>query len=381
MANLAYKFRLYPDAAQKELIGQTFGCCRKVWNLMLADKIAAYEATGRNEPYSPAMYKGEFPFLREVDSMALCNEQMHLQQAFRNFWRDKSVGFPRWKSRKRPKQSYTTSLVNGNIRLEGRALRLPKLGLVRCKAHRRIPSSFRIKSVTVSRNGAGRYFASILVEYAAPDPVAVEVGSSLGLDYSSPHFYVGSNGAVADPPHPYAAAQKRLAIEQRRLSRMQRGSANWRRQKLKIGRIHQRIADVRRDWVEKESTRIANSFDLVSLESLNMKEQARGLSFGKRVGDNAFGAFRSRLEQKMSARGKHVVYIDKWFPSSKLCRDCGCTFAGLKLGVGEWDCPECGAHHIRDAYAAETIRLEGLRIFSGLGKAGMLAGEPQGLRG
>lgn len=380
MANLAYKFRIYPDEAQRELISKTFGCCRKVWNLMLADKMAAYEATGRNETFTPAMYKREFPFLREVDSMALCNEQMHLQQAFRNFWRDKAVGFPKWKSRKRPKQSYATSFVSGNIRVEGNSIRLPKLGFVRCKAHRRIPKGFRIKSVTVSRNGAGRYFASVLVEFDAPEPVPVEVSRSIGLDYSSPHFYVGSDGSVANPPHPYRKAQERLALEQRRLSRMEKGSNNWRKQKLRIGRIHQRIVDVRRDWSEKESTRIANSFDLVSLESLDMKAQAGSLRFGKAVSDNAFGAFRSRLEQKMAARGKHVAYIGKWFPSSRLCRECGEVNAGLALGEAEWDCPSCGAHHERDAYAAETIRLEGLRLYREH-IAAPAAAEPQGMRG
>lgn len=363
MANLAYRFRLYPDEGQKALIAKTFGCCRKAWNLMLADKIDAYEATGRNETFTPAMYKQEHPFLREVDSMALCNEQMHLQQAFRNFWRDKSVGFPRWKSRKRPKQSYTTSCVNGNVRVDGNRLRLPKLGWVRCKAHRRIPKSFAIKSATVSRNAAGRYFASILVEYDAPEPRPVEVQSSIGLDYSSPRFYVSSDGATAEPPHPYRKTQERLALEQRRLSRMEEGSKNWERQKLKVGRIHQRAADVRRDWIEKESTRIANSFDLVSLESLDMKAQAQSLRFGKAVSDNAFGTFRVRLGQKMEARGKQVVYIGKWFPSSRLCRECGNVNADLALGQAEWVCPRCGARHARDAYAAETIRLEGLRLY------------------
>ena len=154
MANLAYKFRIYPDEEQKRLIARTFGCCRKAWNLMLADKVAWHEATGKWKEFTPATYKGDHPYLSEVDSMALCNEQMHLRAAFAAFFEDASVGFPRWKSRKRPKQSYTTSYVNNNIRLDGGRIRLPKLGWVRCRAHRKIPRGFRVKSVTVSRTAS-----------------------------------------------------------------------------------------------------------------------------------------------------------------------------------------------------------------------------------
>lgn len=378
MANKAYKYRIYPTPEQENLIARTFGCCRKVWNLMLAEREAARASSDDDNAVkipSPALYKAVYPYLGDVDSYALTSEWADLKQAYANFFRnikeDRRVGGegnpygrPRFKSRKRPKQSYRTCMSHGNIRVGGGAIRLPKLGEVRARLHRTIPRRARIKSVTVSRNGAGRYFASVLVELPDAPVESAAVESSLGLDYSSPNFYVASDGAVADPPRPYRAAQERLALEQRRLSRMVKGSSNWRKQKARIGRIHQRIADVRRDWIEKESTRIAEAYDLVALETLDMDAQGQSLNFGKAVHDNGFGMFRRRLEAKMAERGKHVVYIDKWFPSSKLCRECGHVNAGLELGQSVWECPECGAVHDRDAYAAETIRLEGLRTFA-----------------
>ena len=358
MANKAVKYRIYPTPEQKRKIAQTFGCCRKVWNLMLEVR----RNTGVQT--RPAMYKSEHPYLKDVDSLALCNEQMNMQQAFKNHLENPAhFGEPKFKSKKNPKASYTTSMVNGNIKLLPKSIALPKLGEVKCRVHRKVPEHAKVKSVTVSRNGAGRFFASVLYEYDFAKPAPVKVETSIGLDYSSPEFYVDSDGVAAEHPKPYREMEGKLARAQHVLSRMVKGSNNYRKQLRKIGRMHQRMADIRRDWIEKRTTEISNRYDLVGLESLDMHAQAQSLRFGKAVHDNGYGMFCRRLECKMSERGKHVVYIDRWFPSSRLCRNCGEVFAGLKLGQSEWECPSCHEKHERDPYAAETIRLEALRIY------------------
>ena len=192
-ANTAYRFRIYPNAEQRIMIARTFGCVRFVYNRMLADKIAYYEATGKMLNNTPAPLKKERAWLGEVDCLALCNAQLQLQAAYRNFFRDKTVGFPKFRSKHGSRQSYTTNLVNGNIRIEGGKLRLPKVGFVRIRLHRRISEEHVIKSVTVSREPSGKYYASILTEYEyEPAELTLRADAALGLDYSSPHFYVDS---------------------------------------------------------------------------------------------------------------------------------------------------------------------------------------------
>ena len=381
--NRAMRYRIYPDEGQAVLIARTFGCARKTWNLMLADALASLaRGEGARVP-SPASYKAAFPYLREVDSYALTSEWAFLRKVLSRHFSDPSrTGMPRFKSRKRDRQSYTTCFCRGNVKVARGRVRLPKLGWVKASVHRRAPSGWRLKSATVSRNGAGRFFVSVLYELDVAEPEPRPVQSSIGLDYSSPSFYVGSDGSRAEHPTPYRRAQERLSLEQRRLSRMRRGSSNYRKQKARIGRLHQRIADIRRDFVEKESTRIANGYDLVAVEDLDLSAQARSLRFGKAVHDNGFGTFRSRLGQKLAERGGHLVVIGRWFPSSRLCRECGTVNAGLALGQSVWTCPGCGATHDRDAYAAETIRLEGLRLHREKeAAAATRAAQPQGLRG
>ena len=378
MANRAYKYRIYPDPEQQVAMRRTFGCCRKVWNLMLADKIAWYQQTGTMLKNTPAQYKKDYPYLQEVDSLALANVQLQLQQAFKNFFEQPNVGFPKWKSKKHPKRSYTTNAVNSNIRIEGSSIRLPKIGWVRVKVHRKIPRTHLIKSVTVSQNAAGRYFVSVLTEYAAQvNPVPLESPSAIGLDYSSPGFYVGTD-AAPNHPHPYHKEQAKLACEQRRLSRMVPGSNNYRKQQLRIGRIHQRIADIRRDFLNKTSTEIANRFDVVGIEDLNMQAQAQALNFGKAVADNGWGMFTRMLEYKLAERGKYLVKADRMFPSTKTCSICGCKNPDVVLGVREWTCLGCGAFHLRDENAATNLRNYAL---DALGVATLNFAEPQGLRG
>lgn len=210
--NKAFKFRIYPNAEQQMLLSKTFGCVRFIYNKMLGDKIAYYEQTNENLKTTPAKYKNEFDWLCEVDSLALANAQLHLESAYRNFFRNKSVGFPKFKSKHNGHNSYTTNLVNGNIALRDGYLKLPKLGMVKIKQHRQIPDGYRMKSATVSFATSGKYFVSVLYEYNE-EISPVEPENVIGLDFSMKELYVDSDGLSAEYPRFYRQALKKLAKE------------------------------------------------------------------------------------------------------------------------------------------------------------------------
>ncbi len=361
--NKAYKFRLYPNSEQQILFAKTFGCVRFIYNKMLGDKIKHYEKAKTKLNNTPAQYKSEFEWLKEVDSLALANAQMNLQTAYNNFFRNKSVGFPKFKSKHRCQDGYTTNNQGGNIRIEqGKYIKLPKIGLVRIKQHRQIPEEHTIKSCTISRSPSGKYYVSILTEYEYVSPVRkLNADKALGLDYSSPHFYVDSQNVEADMPHFYREAESKLAREQRKLSRMVRGSNNYRKQKVCVAVTHERVANCRKDWLHKQSRELSNKWDIICVEDINLRGMAGSLKLGKSTNDNGFGMFRTFLDYKLAEQGKLLVEIDKWFPSSKMCSICGTVNSDLTLADREWDC-ECGAHHLRDLNAAINIRNAGLNL-------------------
>ena len=333
---------------------------------MLADRIKGYEEaknTDKRMKYpTPAQYKAEFPFLKEVDSLALANTQLNLDKAYKNFFRDKAFGFPKWKSRKNNLKSYTTNYVNGNISLEGNHIKLPKVGKVRIKAHRSIPKDYKLKSVTVSQSASGKYYVSILYEY---DKYIVEkeIQSSVGLDFSMSELYISSEGNKPQYPGFYRLAQKKLARMQRALSKMEKGSNNYYKQKGKIASYHEYVANCRKDFLHKESKQIANAFDMVAVENLNMKGMSQALNFGKSVSDNGWGMFVSFLSYKLADNGKLLIKIDRWFPSSKICSVCGCKKEELSLSERVYTC-DCGNILDRDENAAINIRDEGMRILA-----------------
>ena len=364
-SNKAYKFRLYPNAKQEMMFAKTFGCVRFVYNRMLSDKIAHYKNTGKMLRNTPAPLKKEFEWLREVDSMALCNAQIQLQTAYNNFFRNKSMGFPKFHSKKSSRKSYTTNLIDGNISIGNGLLKLPKVGRVRVKQHRAIPDGYTIKSVTVSQEPSGKYYASILTEYEyEPIDVPVSGENALGLDYSSPHFYVDSEGNEADMPHFYREAEKKLAREQRKLSKMVKGNNNYRKQKLCVARAYEKVRNCRKDWQHKRSTQLADKYAFIAVENINYKDMAQGLHLAKSTYDNGFGQFREMLSYKLAERGKKLITIDKWFPSTKTCRFCGNVNPDIALGQSEWDCPCCGKRLLRDHNAAINIRNQGLAVLA-----------------
>ena len=362
IANKAYKFRLYPNSTQRELFAKTFGCVRFVYNKMLGEKIAYYQEHGESLKVTPAKYKAEFEWLREVDSLALANAQLNLTTAYNNFFRDKSVGFPKFKSKKTDRKSYTTNCVNNNIRFEGKYIKLPKLGLVKVKQHRAIPSNYKLKSVTVSQTAGGRYYASVLFEYEI-DTQPESIENIIGLDFSMSELYVSSNGDNPEYPRFYRRALQKLARMQRSLSKMSRFSNNYYKQKRKIAKYHEYIANCRKDFLHKQSRQITNAHDCVAIEDLNMKAMAQSLRFGKSVHDNGWGMFTAFLDYKLREQGKQLIKIGKWFPSSKTCSACGNIKEELALSERIYIC-DCGSILNRDINAAVNIRDEALRILA-----------------
>ena len=363
--NKAYRFRIYPNREQEELFARTFGCRRFVYNKILTDRIAYYEETKKTKRITPARYKEEYPWLKEVDSMALINAQLDVESAFRNFRKNPETGFPKYKTKRSARQSYTTNLINGNIRLEDGKLKLPKAGYVRIRQHRSIPEGYRLKSVTVSRDGSGRYYASMLYAYEAVTE-AVKPERYLGLDYAMHGLYADSEGNRPGYPGYYREAEERLKREQRKLSHMRKDSRNWKKQRKKIARLFSKTADQRKDFLHKESRRITNAYDCVCIEDLDMKAMSREMNFGKPVTDNGWGMFTGFLKYKLEEQGKNLLRVDRYFPSSQICSCCKEKDPVTKdLSVRRWRCSHCGAEHDRDINAAVNIRNEGMRMITG----------------
>lgn len=366
----SFKYRIYPNKEQETLIQKTFGCVRFVYNHFLEKSITEYRNKGQRwsrlqQDKALTILKKELVWLREPDKCALQNSLRDLDDAYQSFFRKvkcgDNPGFPKFKSKKKEKKSYKTSNNGNSIRLGKNEIHFLKLGWVKAKITRDIPQGYRPISATISQDPSGKYYAAIVTEYEFDAPkIPLDATNALGLDYSSPHFYVDSEGNVADMPHFYRDAEKRLAREQRKLSKMVKGSNNYQKQKIKVARAYEKVRFCRTDWQHKESTRLANQYDFICVEDINYQDMGRGLNLAKATNDNAFGQFRQMLTYKMAERGKKLITIDKWYPSSKTCRFCGAVNSELTLKDREWTCPSCGAHIDRDLNAAINIRNEGL---------------------
>ena len=367
MANKAIKYRLYPTSEQAVLFAKTFGCCRKVWNLMLADKIKSYKETKSFGKQTPAMYKKEYSYLKEVDSLALANVQLHLQQAMKNCFGSKHCKFPKFKSAKHSRKSYTTNNQKGTITIFDNAIRLPKVGKVKAVIHRRC-EEWKVKSATISQDSDGKYYASVLYEFELETvTMSRNIENAIGLDYKSDGLYMDSNGNIGSNHKYYRESYEKLAKEQRKLSRKkgskkgEQKSNNYIKQQRKVGKIHRHIANQRLDNLHKKSTEIANCVDVVCVENLNMRAMAnKGFGNGKATLDNGYGLFVNMLEYKLTDRGKYLVKVDKWYPSSQICNCCG-NIQKMKLTDRKYKCA-CGYICDRDINAAKNIRREGIRL-------------------
>ena len=371
--NKAIKYRLYPTTEQCVMFAKTFGCCRKVYNLMLSDKIRSYQETGSFVSVTPAMYKEDYPYLREVDSLALANVQLNLQRAFKACFdksRKKRNGFPKFKSAKHSRKAYTTNNQHGTVVVMERAIKLPKIGRVKAVIHRVPDTDWILKSVTVSQEPDGRYYASVLFEYRNTVTKVPVSDSVIGLDYASDGLYVDDQGNTGSHHKYYRESHAKLAKAQRRLSHMQGSqkgetkSCNYIKQLRKVNKIHRHIVNQRLDHLHKLSTETANHrYDIVCAESLNMRSMAnKGFGNGKATMDNGYGLFLDMLEYKLADRGKCLVRVDKWYPSSQICHRCGIRHPEMKdLRIRTMRC-SCGLVMNRDQNAAINIRQEGLRM-------------------
>ena len=294
---------------------------------MLADKMEHYKKEKKMLRNTPASYKKEYPWLKEVDSLALANVQMHLESAFHKFFREPSAGFPRFKSKKSSRKSYTTNVVNGNIFLEG------------------------------------KYFASFLFCCENQTAEKRPAEKFIGIDFAMQGMCVFSTGKRAEYPMFYRNTEKKLAREQRKLSRCQKGSQNYKKQKKRVALCHEKIRNQRKDFQHKLSASLTESFDAVCVEDLNLKGMAGGLHLGKGVHDNGYGLFLSMLEYKLEERGKYLIKVDRYFASSKICSVCGNKKEELSLSDRIYYC-ECGNRMDRDVNAAVNIMNEGKRIFA-----------------
>ena len=363
--NKAIKYRLYPTNKQLEMFAKTFGCCRKIWNLMLIDKIEYYKATGKTLMTTPAHYKqlNEYKYLKEVHSLALANVQLHLQTAYKNFFRDKKIGFPKFKSAKHSRKTYTTNNQSGTVSLSNNSIKLPKIGVVKAKIHEKPESDWKIKSATIIQDNDGKFYASVLFEFEKSITKVPVSNNAIGFDYKSDGLYTDSFGNTCGSPKYYRKSQKKLAKLQSRLSRKAKDSNNHIKARIKVARLQKHISNQRLDFLHKKSTEIANQYDVVCVENLNMKSMSnKGFRNGKATLDNGYGIFLSMLEYKLSNRGKHFVKVDKWYHSSQICYVCGKQHKEMKdLSIRRFVCV-CGYSNDRDINAALNIKREGLRL-------------------
>ena len=366
--NKAIKILLKPNKKQVILFNKTFGCCRLVYNTMLGERIESYEATKESVSRDPSELKEEFPFLKEVDSLALAREWTNLNTAFNNFLNNiGKVGFPKFKSKRKDKDSYTTMFVNNNIRFEGKYLKLPKVGLVRCVQHRQIPDGWKIKSVTITRRPSGEYYASILYEYYVEEPkqITPSFENSIGIDYMSNGLGMTSDGEVLSEHKYFRESQSKLEKAQRELSRKKKGSKNYEKQKKEVAEIHEKIRNQRLDFLHKLTYRLAETYDMIVVEGINMKNISQYLKLGKSTYDNGYGLFRVLLKYKLEDRGKIYIQLDQFTPTSIVCSNCGAYHKDIvsDMSIREWTCPDCGATHDRDLNAAINILKIGYKIY------------------
>lgn len=363
----AYKVRLYPNDEQQIFFAKSFGCSRFIWNKMLGDKIEYYQEHKTELKNTPAQYKKEFEWLKEVDSLALANVQQNLRAAYSKFF--KGSGFPKFK-KKGIKDSYTTNNQKGTVAITKDTVKLPKIGHIKAKFPDKINGL--IKSATISRNPSGKYFVSILVETIVSELPKTQ--SNIGIDLGLTDFIVLSDGSRVANPKFLSKLQSKLAREQKILAKRREvakadqrklsESSNYQKQKLKVAKVYEKISNARKDFLNKLSFNIIKNHDVIAIEDLNVKGMVKNHKLAKAISDSSWSTFTTMLAYKAEWYGKALIKVDRWYPSSKTCSGCAhlLTKAELPLSVRTWNCPTCLQQNDRDINASINILNEGLRL-------------------